>query len=169
MRSRAGTAHHWSGRSTTGASGRPMHPGQAQQERRDPGGALHPGRARRQQRRVLPVLDEPPAGPGVVADRPLDEGVTHRAGSREQRVARAGSVASWAASSSTSPTPAVPQQRPSLSQKPGRSRCGTPEVRTECRQRCRSSPTSKPPTSVDAGVGQRREQLEVPAGPWHQV
>ena len=43
-----------------------------------------------------------------------------------------------------SPTPAVPQQRPSLSEKPGRRRSGMPEVRMLCRHRRRHCAASRP-------------------------
>src|SRR5207247_2064643 len=85
------------------------------------------------------------------------------------RLYRAWPAQSCAASSRTSPTPAVPQQRPSLSQKPGRSRRGTPAARIERRHRCRSRVASNPAIVSTPACANAANRCDVPAGPWHQV
>jgi hypothetical protein len=115
------------------------------------------------------VLGEPPEGVTAIPHGTLDESVGHRPGPASRLSTCSRSEQSCAASSSTSPTPAVPQQRPSLSQNPGRSLCGTPEVRIEWRHRSLSSRTSWPRTSGTPARSRAANRYDVPAGPWHQV
>ena len=170
VRSWAGTAHHWSGRSTTGAAG-PVSRTRARRSRKaaiPAAPCIHevPGGSKGGSRRCSMNRQRAPAWSRIA--RPARASAIVRA-DRSSLSARAGSVQSCAASSSTSPTPAVPQQRPSLSQKPGRSRCGTPEARIESRHRCRSHPTGSPATSSTPAAASAANSCEVPAGPWHQV
>ena len=167
VRSGGGTAHHWSARSTTGAV-RPSSDdaGQAEQEGGDPGRALHPRGARRQQRRVLAMLQEPPARAGLVADRPLDQRVAHGACGGQQFARPA-------------PGPGSPGRRRAARRR--RPRCRSSDrrcprtrgaavaahrrSRTECRHRRRSSVTSSPATSATPACASAANRCEVPAGP----
>ena len=118
-----GTAHHWSGRSRRRR--RPLldHPRQPQQECRDPGGTLHPARSRREQR-LLPLCS-------TNRHRAPVSSTTARSTRASPRCPRTpGTIRIPLPSPWTRPRPgprpgtpcppAVPQQRPSLSQKPGK-------------------------------------------------
>ena len=97
------------------------HAGEPEEVRRDAGRALHPADAGREERVGVAVLGEAPAA-AVRRRRP--PGRRARPPSTCAKARSSSTPSRCQASRNTSPTPAVPQQRPSLSQKPGRQALG---------------------------------------------
>jgi hypothetical protein len=155
-------AHHWSGRSTTGACG--------------PSWMTRARRRRKAAMPAAPCIHEVPGGSRGGSWRCSANRHRAPAWSRMARWSRAsamvrapcssGPAATWpvlscAASSRTSPTPAVPQQRRRCPKTPGGAAVGCRKSRSSAApvpQPCYRQPGH----GVHAGVSQRREQVGGP-------